>query len=695
MTLSSCGLNNENHSNTNGRNSGGYHASLVFPDDIPRMDSVANALRNIDCDKYGIAVIRFAFFDGADSQLVEDQFSCSAHHAVVGGIPAGNDRRVVVTAEGQSGEILLRGEERNIIIKENQDTKGGDIAMQPPNSPTVIVGETPKTLIFNWEHMDFPATTDHFRLEVSPDGDSDFITIEGADRITTAEFTLTVAVHLSDWVNTVYRVVALDTADNVVAVSSNVNLAAITAEGLIGYLKADNTDPGDRFGNSIALSADGNTLAVGAWNEDGGSDWLYPEPADNSAANAGAVYVFARTNDGIWRQQAYIKADTPDAYDIFGASVALSSDGNTLAIGVTSEDGLNSAYENDASNAGAVYVFTQNVSGRWERQGYLKSSNIDSDDSFGSSVAFSSDGNILAVGATGEAGGDPANSNDNSASSAGAVYVFTRDAAGEWGEQSYIKASNPDSNDFFGSGSFGGGGIALSADGNTMAVGAWGEDSGNPSDPNDNSSDGSGAVYIFTRSSAGAWNQQVYIKADDSDTFGWKVALSSDGNTLAVAAWSEDNSRPMEPNDHNASNSGAVYLFSQMGAGVWRQQAYLKASNIGDSDEFGRSLALSSDGNTLAVGATGEASLSSTDQEDNSGEEVGAVYVFSRQSGDSWIQRAYIKASTPGLLDNFGWSVALSSNGETLAVGALNEASGSPNDPNDNSTSEAGAAYLY
>jgi formylglycine-generating enzyme required for sulfatase activity len=62
----------------------------------------------------------------------QDQFPCSDHHATITGIPPGNNMRVVVTAEDQRGEILLRGEERNITIRVNRDTKGGDIAMLPP-----------------------------------------------------------------------------------------------------------------------------------------------------------------------------------------------------------------------------------------------------------------------------------------------------------------------------------------------------------------------------------------------------------------------------------------------------------------------------------------------------------------------------------------------------------------------------------
>src|SRR6266705_2453345 len=99
-------------------------------------------------------------------------------------------------------------------------------------------------------------------------------------------------------------------------------------------------------------------------------------------------------------------------------------------------------------------------------------------------------------------------------------------------------------------------------------------------------------------------------------------------------------------------------------------QAYVKASNTGAADEFGFAVALSSDGNTLVVGAPGEASAGA--ETDNSAPSAGAVYVYTR-SGAAWSQQAYIKASNPGAGDQFGTSVALSSNGNTLAVGAPGE----------------------
>src|SRR6266568_491754 len=124
-------------------------------------------------------------------------------------------------------------------------------------------------------------------------------------------------------------------------------------------------------------------------------------------------------------------------------------------------------------------------------------------------------------------------------------------------------------------------------------------------------------------------------------------------------------------------------------------QAYVKASNTGAADEFGFAVALSSDGNTLVVGAPGEASAGA--ETDNSAPSARAVYVYTR-SGATWTQQAYIKASNAEAGDQFGISVALSSNGNTLAVGAIGESSavnGIDGNQADNSAPSAGAVYVF
>src|SRR6266700_4107707 len=277
------------------------------------------------------------------------------------------------------------------------------------------------------------------------------------------------------------------------------------------YIKASNPEAGDQFGISVALSSDGNTLAVGATGEDSAlpgvtAGNVSEVTAGNTAPGAGAVYVFTRSGT-TWTQQAYVKASNTGADDQFGISVALNSDGSTLAVGATGEDsalpgvttGLVSegTAGNAAPGAGAVYVFTRDVvSSTWSQQAYVKASNTGAADNFGSSVALSGDGSTLAVGAIGEASAVGVTPTDNTAPSAGAVYVFTRSGT-TWPQQAYVKASTIGAGDQFGFS------VALSGDGNTLAVGAIGEASaatGIGGNQTDNTAPDAGAVYVYTRS---------------------------------------------------------------------------------------------------------------------------------------------------------------------------------------------------
>ena len=173
------------------------------------------------------------------------------------------------------------------------------------------------------------------------------------------------------------------------------------------YVKASNTDSGDNFGYSVALS--GDTLAVGAIGEasDGSS------PLNNSLSGAGAAYVFTRSNT-TWAPQAYIKASdpAPASDDNFGWSLALFDD--TLVVGAPGRN----------TYTGAGYLYTRS-SGTWSQLAYFQASNPDVNASFGASLALTDD--MLAVGAPGEASnatGIDGNQNDTSMTNAGAVYTF-------------------------------------------------------------------------------------------------------------------------------------------------------------------------------------------------------------------------------------------------------------------------------
>ncbi|MBK7540086.1 MAG: FG-GAP repeat protein [Myxococcales bacterium] len=190
------------------------------------------------------------------------------------------------------------------------------------------------------------------------------------------------------------------------------------------YLKASNTGVSDFFAYSVSLS--GDTLAVGAPRESSAATGVNGNQADNSAGDSGAVYVFVRSGAS-WTQQAYLKASNTGVGDSFGQAVSLA--GDALAVGAPNEasaaTGVNGNQADNSANAsGAVYVFVRSGPS-WTQQVYLKASNTGVSDGFGTSVSLS--GDALAISAYGEdsaATGINGNQADNSAPSAGAVYLF-------------------------------------------------------------------------------------------------------------------------------------------------------------------------------------------------------------------------------------------------------------------------------
>src|SRR5258705_10171482 len=141
----------------------------------------------------------------------------------------------------------------------------------------------------------------------------------------------------------------------------------------VAYLKASNPQVGAHFGCGgaldghagvgVAISSDGNTIAVGAPHESSGARGINGNQNDTSVYDSGAVYVFTRRGNA-WEQQAYVKASNAGAGVEFGHTVALSADGNTLAVSAIWESsaarGVN-GNQNDRSvpQAGALYAFTR------------------------------------------------------------------------------------------------------------------------------------------------------------------------------------------------------------------------------------------------------------------------------------------------------------------------------------------------
>ncbi|MCP4494933.1 MAG: integrin [Gammaproteobacteria bacterium] len=576
---------------------------------------------------------------------------------------------------------------------------GGSDTSEPPTTaatPTLSFIDV-KGFKFDWTDVN---NATFYRLMENPDGVSGFTQV-GED-ITDGSETVTLVVSLFQRLSAQYL---LQSCNDAGCIDSSQLAVSGNLVDSIGYFKASNTGSADVFGASVSLSSDGTTLAVGASQEGSNATGVNGDSSNNDKPYSGAVYVFTRSGVD-WVQQAYIKASNTDTLDFFGGSISLSADGDTLAIAASFESsdaiGINGDEDNNEANrSGAVYVFTRTNS-TWSQQAYVKASNTESDDKFGTSISISGDGNSLAVGARGEksSAGVNGDESNNSMSGAGAVYVYLRNGD-TWEQQAYVKASNTGVLDYFGTT------VSLDESGELLAVGAKGERSNSTGVNNNEFNDdktSSGAVYVFNLS-GDSWVQQAYIKASNTDSFdefGTSISISADGSTLAIGTVLESsNATGVDGDESNndATGSGAVYVFESTGSS-WTQQAYVKASNSGAVDHFGHSLSLSGDGNILVVGADEEngnaIGLGGNDSNDDASSS-GSVYVFNR-SGSSWLQNTYVKSSNTEIGDNFGDSISLSIDGNTLAVGAPFEdsnATGVGGDESNNILRGSGAVYVY
>ncbi|WP_345840352.1 FG-GAP repeat protein [Leptospira levettii] len=479
------------------------------------------------------------------------------------------------------------------------------------------------------------------------------------------------------------------------------------------YLKASNADANDGFGYSVDIS--GDTIVVGAAGESSNQTTITngnSASADNSATSSGAAYVFQRTGS-TWAQEAYLKAPNTETTDFFGTAVAI--DGNTILVSAIQEDsnqititnGPTASIDNSASSSGAVYVF-QRTGSTWVQQAYIKPPNAEANDQFGISLSIS--GDTIVVGAFNEASNQTTITNgtsasaNNSAAFAGAAYVFQRSGT-SWAQQAYLKASNIEANDRFGT--------SVSISGNTIVVGSGFEDSNQTTITNgatastDNTASASGAAYVYRRTGS-TWAEEAYLKApnaDANDQFGNAVAI--DGDTIVVGAFSEASNQTAITNgttassDNSAALAGAAYVFQRTGS-TWSHQAYLKPPNLGADDRFGNAVAI--EGNTILVSSIFEDNNQTTvtngsmPNDDNSLSNSGAVYLFQR-SGSTWVFRAYLKAPNADVDDRFGNAISIS--GDTAVVGVnledsnQNTITNGPTASTNNSALTSGAAFVF
>jgi hypothetical protein len=355
----------------------------------------------------------------------------------------------------------------------------------------------------------------------------------------------------------------------------------------------------DRSGSAVATSQNGSVIAIGAPRNDG------------NGADAGQVRVY-RNLSGSWTQWGS-DLDGDAADDRCGTSVALSSNGSIVAIG-SPQFGTN--------NIGRVRIYS-NTNGTWNQIGTAIDGIANAGIS-GSSVALSSDGTIVAIGAPNYGVG---------ATGRGAVRVF-RNVSGSWTQVGgIIVGGNVLQNC--------GQTVALSSDGSVLAIGYTGSGPSN-TEP--------GFVKIYNNIS-GTWTPvgAEIVGLNASDEFGRGLSLSANGNTVAIGS-----------QYHNGSggNSGQVKVYTN-NAGTW-QQVGANINGEAPFDFSGYGISLSSNGEALAIGAASN---------DGNGSDSGHVRVY-RNVGGTWTQVGIdINGEAAG--DGYGFSVALSADANTLTVGGI------------------------
>ena len=371
----------------------------------------------------------------------------------------------------------------------------------------------------------------------------------------------------------------------------------------------------DRSGYSVSLNADGDKVAIGAYLNGG------------NGSSSGHVRVYEYSG-GSWSQLGS-DIDGEAADDFSGISVSINADGDRVAIGASANDGNGSA-------SGHVRVYEYS-GGSWSQLG----SDIDGEavyDNFGSYISMNSDGDRVAIGATG---------NDGNGSYSGHVRVYEY-SGGSW-SQLGSDIDGEDAGDYSGR-------VSMNSDGDRVAIGASG---------NDGNGSASGHVRVYEYS-GGSWSQLGSDIDGEAvyDNFGSYISMNSDGDRVAIGA---------VDNDGNGSNSGHVRVFSWNGSSWTQLGSDIDGEAAGDG--FGKSVSMNSDGNTVAIGASNN---------DGNGGNSGHVRIFN-WNGSNWVQ---LGSDIDGEAadDRSGYSVSLNADGNTVAIGAYS---------NDGTASNAGHVRVY
>ena len=491
---------------------------------------------------------------------------------------------------------------------------------------------------------------DYYHVDVSYDGGVEFESL--LDNSIEKDEGFNHKLNISRLHSTTYKVTACDTDEpnncpgtaGLAHDTKSIQITDYIDQIEANYIKhAHNNDNVTEFGTGVALSDNGEILAVASKKGNYDSSYLAGREIGQASVYKNPIGVFGGSQTGRMIPAGVgVVTNYPALENV--TDVALNEDGDIVAM-VSPTAVI--AYTLDSNLSAAAIDFS--TPGEYEAE-------PGTDHTFGN-LSLSDDGSKFVVGVV-----------DNSGS-LGSTIAYP-----------YGPPLDPNSTDKYW---FNGyltqsldeplhGNVSLSGDGNTLAIGVQGV-----------------GVYLF-RYVGNSWDKQVQQppRPTGATNFASSVSLNDDGSILAVASEGVEGSE------------AAVYLYTYAND-EWTPRATLKEQN---APLYASSISLSGDGSALAVGAPGESgsakNISPNPPDDFSAtlNSAGAVYLYALDDGVVK-DTTYIKASNPGADDLFGTSVALSEDGGTLAVGAIGEDGNTTDVNSDNydndDTDNTGAVYLY
>lgn len=394
-------------------------------------------------------------------------------------------------------------------------------------------------------------------------------------------------------------------------------------------LVASNAFEGDQFGYSVDINADGTRIIIGAPYADYGASW-----------DTGGFYIFRRlVNTTSWDQELFITGGSGGPQDTTGTAVAISDDGQTIAVGSKDDEST------DGTSAGSFMVFYMagsGTAGTWKgltlADRHIVVPINQSQVYFGSCVDMDASGSRYICGGWGY---EKTAKEYGTGSGIAAIYTAS---GGTFIRETWLY---PNTQDYVKNGEFGWD-VAMNADGSRAVVSSLMGTSG--------SDNFSGAVFVFVRNNT-TWTQEGKLVPDvvrKYSGYGYSVTINDAGDKILVGTVDEL---------VNGNNTGVAYVFTRDQSNVWTQADKLKGNDGLSGDNFGSDVAMNSTGELMVVGAQ----FASVGGVSGSGK----VYTFGNQPSGPALSETIILTASPSIANGkFGSSVAISADGKHMVVGS-------------------------